>query len=240
MDDARRVAQMLGISENDQILVRNSDLEILELRVSGIFDNHVQNYVVVNPETVQIQWGEKPDIQMGCLLAASGSDAHEIGARLAEMDGVMTVTVNSDVEDNITKTLEALDLVVVTVVICAGLLAVIVLYNLTNINITERIREIATIKVLGFHSFKSAAYVFKENLVLSAAGSLLGLGFGILLLEFVMSQIKVDIVWMTARQAPMSYVWAFVITMLSACLVDFVFYFRLDKINMAEALKSVE
>lgn len=234
------VAEMLGIAKNDHILVRDSNLKTLNLRVSGIFDNNVQNYVVVSPRTVLDQWGEKPDVQMGCVLAADDAYTHEIGAMLAATNGVMSVTVNADMEENITKTLEALDLVVVTVVICAGLLAVIVLYNLTNINITERIREIATIKVLGFNAFESAAYVFKENLVLSAVGSLIGLGLGVFLLEFVMSQIKVDIVWMTARLNPVSYVWAFIITMLSACLVDFVFYFKLDKINMAEALKSVE
>ena len=120
------------------------------------------------------------------------------------------------------------------------LLAVIVLYNLTNININERIREIATIKVLGFNAKETAAYIFKENLSLSAIGSVLGLGLGYLLLLFVMSQIKIDIVWFKAIALPMSYVLAIARTMLSACIVDFVFYFKLDKINMAEALKSVE
>ena len=114
------------------------------------------------------------------------------------------------------------------------------LYNLTNINITERIREIATIKVLGFRATESAMYVFKENLLLSAMGAFFGLFGGFALLTFVMSQIKVDMVWFTARVTTMSFTWSVVITMLMACLVDFVLYFKLDKIDMAEALKSIE
>ena len=136
--------------------------------------------------------------------------------------------------------LQAMDLVVATVVICAGLLAVTVLYNLTNINITERLREIATIKVLGFRAWESAAYVFKENMLLSAMGACIGLLGGLGLLEFVMSKVRIDMVWFEVRIMPMSYVWAIVLTMLSACFVDFVLYFKLGKINMAEALKSVE
>ena len=136
--------------------------------------------------------------------------------------------------------MEALDLVVWIVVFCAGLLAAIVLYNLTNININERIREIATIKVLGFNASETGAYVFKENLSLSAIGSVLGLGLGYFLLLFVMSQIKINMVWFKALVTPVSYILSVVLTMLAAVIVDFVFYFKLDKINMAEALKSVE
>ena len=94
--------------------------------------------------------------------------------------------------------------------------------------------------MLGFNAWESAAYVFKENLLLSAMGSLVGLLGGYGLLVFVMSRIQVDMVWMPARLQPISYVWAVVLTMLSACIVDFVLYFKLEKINMAEALKSVE
>lgn len=131
-------------------------------------------------------------------------------------------------------------MVIVLIVFCAGLLAVTVLYNLTNININERIREIATIKVLGFNASETAMYVFKENLALSVMGAGLGLLFGRWLLDFVMSQIKIDFVWFQARILPPSFLWSVLLTLLTALLVNFVFYFRLEKINMAEALKSVE
>ena len=136
--------------------------------------------------------------------------------------------------------MSALDLVVIVVVLCAGVLAVIVLYNLTNININERIREIATIKVLGFNAGENSAYVFKENILLSVFGAGLGLIGGKFLLDFVISQIKIDMVWFTVLTEPVSYFWSIGLTLLSALVVNFVFYFRLDKINMAEALKSVE
>ena len=234
------VADVLGIQVNDRILVRDADMRVLDLVVTGLFDNKVYNYVVVSPETVASQWGSAPNIQMACVNASASADVHELGAKITDMNGVMSVTVNKDVENSVSKMLEALDLIVITVSICSALLAIIVLYNLTNINITERIREIATIKVLGFNSSETAAYVFKENLFLTVMGSFLGLVGGVFLLEYVMSKIQVDMVYISARLLPISDVWSFVITVLSACLVDFVLYFKLDKINMAEALKSVE
>ena len=140
----------------------------------------------------------------------------------------------------ISSMMDALDLVIILIVVSAGLLAVTVLYNLTNINIKERIREIATIKVLGFRASETGAYVFKENMILTVAGSLLGLVLGWLLLLFVIRQVKVDMVWFKATIEPLSYVLSVALTLVSSLVVDFIFYFKLDKINMAEALKSVE
>ncbi len=233
-------AEALGIREGDTITVRTSDLKSLELKVAGIFDNHVYNFAIVLPETVQAQWGQAPAYQMAYVTVDEGQDVHAAGAKIAGMEGVLNVTISEDLAEQVGSMLEAMDVIVLTVVVCAALLAVIVIYNLTNISITERMREIATIKVLGFHSHESAAYVFKENLLLTAMGAALGLVGGIFLLEFVMSQIKIDMVWFQSRLDLSSYVWAMLITMLSACAVDAVLYFKLEKINMAEALKSVE
>jgi putative ABC transport system permease protein len=233
-------AEKLGVSVGDTITLRNPDMKSLTLTVSGVYDNNVYNYAIVTPQTIQSQWGEAPELQMAFITVKDSQDVYYAGTRIGQYEGVMNVTINNELAQQVGSMLEALDLVVVTIVICAGMLAVTVLYNLTNINITERIREIATIKVLGFNSAESAAYVFKENLLLSAMGSVIGLFFGQLLLEFVMDKIKIDMVWFQARLVPMSYVWAIVLTMLSACMVDFLLYFKLEKINMAEALKSVE
>ncbi len=234
------VAEAMDIKTGDTILLRDSDMQTLELTVSGIYENHVYNYCIIRPETAQAQLGSTATEQMALVTVAEGQDVHELGARITELDDVMNVTVSEDVAATVGGMMDALDLVVVVIVFCAGLLAVIVLYNLTNININERIREIATVKVLGFNAGETAAYVFKENLALSAIGSLVGIVFGKLLLEFVMSQIKIDMVWFKALVEPQSYIWAIALTLLSAVVVDFIFYFKLDKINMAEALKSVE
>ncbi len=234
------VAAALDIEAGDQVSLRNVDMQELNVTVAGVYENHVYNYAIVRPETIASQWGEYPEEQMAFIQTPEGKSVHEVSALITGLDDVMNISVSEDLADMVGNMMEALDLVVVVIVFCAALLAVIVLYNLTNININERIREIATIKVLGFRAGETAAYIFKENLTLSAIGSVFGLGLGYLLLLFVMSQIKIDMVWFKALAKPLSYVISIVLTMVAACVVDFVFYFKLEKINMAEALKSVE
>ena len=234
------VAEAMGLKVGDTVSMRNADMQRLNVTISGIYENHVDNFAIIVPQTIESQWGYQPDEQMALVKVSEDRDVHTLSALITGMDSVMNVTVSEDLADMVSKMMEALDLVIVVVVFCAGLLAATVLYNLTNINITERIREIATIKVLGFNSSESAAYVFKENLSLTAIGSIFGIGLGYLLLQFVMSQIKIDMVWFKALVMPISYVLSVGLTMLAACIVDFIFYFKLEKINMAEALKSVE
>jgi putative ABC transport system permease protein len=234
------VAEILGVEIGDQVEMLDSDMRSLKLTVSGIYDNHVNNYAIVNLDTMASQWGAMPDVQMAFIRLQQEQDAHAVTAEISDLDAVMNVSVSKDLADMVSRMMKALDLVVWVIVVCAGLLAATVLYNLTNININERIREIATIKVLGFNASETGAYVFKENMSLTVAGSIFGLFLGRLLLAFVMSNIKIDFVWFKAIVEAPSYLWALVLTILSAILVDFVFYFKLDKINMAEALKSVE
>ncbi|MBQ7801639.1 MAG: FtsX-like permease family protein [Oscillospiraceae bacterium] len=234
------VAEAIGIDVGDRVTMRSTDMEELELTVSAIYDNNVYNYAVVVPQTIEAQWGETPDDQMALVHVAEGEKPHEVSALIAGLDDVMNVSVSEDLAGMVGNMMDALDLVVWVIVFCAGLLAVIVLYNLTNININERIREIATIKVLGFNASETAAYIFKENLSLTVIGTIVGLPLGYLLLKFVMSQIKIDFCWFQARVTPVSYVLAVVLTLLSALVVFFIFYHKLERINMAEALKSVE
>lgn len=233
-------AECAGVKVGDTITLHGPDLWTLELKVTGIFDNYVYNYAIVLPETLKEQWGYAPDPQMAMVNVQSGRDIYEVSAEISGREEVLNVSVSQDLENQVSGMMDAMNAIVVTVVICAGTLAVIVLYNLTNINITERLREIATLKVLGFYPMESASYVFKENLLLSGMGTLVGLLGGKLLLNFVMDQIKVNMVWFRPQVAALSFVLAVVLTMLSACLVDFLLYFKLGKINMTEALKSVE
>ena len=234
------VAEAMGIDVGDPVVLRNSDMQTLDLKVSGIYDNHVYNYSIVSPQTIAQQWGMPPEEQMAFVRAGEGQDVHLLAAELSDSPDVMNVSVSEDMADMVRNMMDALDLVVVVIVFCAGLLAVTVLYNLTNININERVREIATIKVLGFNASETASYVFKENMTLTVAGSLLGLLLGKLLLMFVMTQIKIDMVWFKTFIMSPSYFISIGLTLFAAVAVDFVFYFKLQKINMAEALKSVE
>lgn len=234
------MSDILGIKVGDKVVLRNPDMQSLEVTVSGIYENHVYNYAIVTPETIAEQWGEVPQQQMAVISVREGRNPSVAGVTANKQDGVANVTVSQELAEMVDSMMAALDLVVVVVVICAGILAVIVLYNLTNININERIREIATIKVLGFTAGETAQYVFKENLVLSVFGTLFGIPLGKLLLRFVVSQIKIDLIWIRPLLETPSLLLAVALTLLSAVAVDAVFYFRLDKINMAEALKSVE
>ena len=136
--------------------------------------------------------------------------------------------------------LTCVDYIVLLLIFSAGALAFVVIYNLTNINITERIREIATIKVLGFYPKETAGYVFGENLLLTAGGALLGLGLGKLLHAFVLSKINIDMISFNVRISPASFLISVLLTFVFSAAVDFFMYFKLQKINMAQSLKSIE
>ena len=233
-------SEMMNIKAGDTIQLRNLDLKTMELTVSGIYDNHISNYCIVSPETIEAQYGEIPKQEMAFVMVSEDVNVHTLAADISELMDVMNVSIAADMADMVKGMMDALDLVIVVVVVSAALLAITVLYNLTNININERLREIATIKVLGFRSSETGAYVFKENMTLTVVGALFGLLLGKLLLWFVMTQIRIDMVWFRSSIMPASYVWSILLTLIAAIAVDFVFYFKLQTINMAEALKSVE
>ena len=231
------VCETMGIGVGDTVILRNADMQELQVTVSGIYENYVQNFAVVSPETIASQWGEDPELQMALVKA---EDPQAVSTKIANMDGIMTVLLSRDNADAVGQMMGALDSVMWLVVLAAGMLAVVVLYNLINININERIREIATIKVLGFHSGETASYVFKENMVLSVIGSIAGLGLGKLLLEFVLLQVKVDTVWFQSKITFFSLAISVALTLVATLIVQFIFTFKIERINMAEALKSVE
>ncbi len=234
------IAEIMGVSVGDTITVRNADMKPMEVKVSGLYENHVYNYVVVSPETVRSQWEQEPAPQMAYLLVRNGVDVHDANGTVTAMDGVLSTQICEDTANMFNSMMDALALVIVVIIFCAGLLGAIVLYNLTNININERIREIATIKVLGFNAAETSAYVFKENILLTVLGVIFGLPLGLWFLDFVMEHIKIDMVWFKTNLTWPSYVWSVVLTLLCAAVVDFIFHKKLDRINMAEALKSVE
>ena len=234
------MAEILDIQIGDSVVLRNPDLQELRVTVSGIYENHIYNYALVTPETIRQQWGREPEMQTAYVRVQEGRNPDNAGAAASGLDGGSNVMVSQQIAESVDGMMSALDLVVVVVVLCAGALGVIVLYNLTNININERIREIATIKVLGFNARETGMYVFKENLVLSAFGVLAGIPMGKLLLEFVISQIKIEMIWIKPLLTMPSLLASVILTICSALVVDCLFYSSLDRINMAEALKSVE
>lgn len=167
----QKFAETLGIRVGDTVTLSNTDSGTLLLRVSGICENYVFSYAYVNLASFETQWGERPALKSAYVNAAEGEDIHNIGAKLANYDKTISVQVSDDMKTRFSSMLQSLDYVVLFVIACAGALAFVVLYNLTNINITERIREIATIKVLGFYPKECAAYIFRENYLLTVSAA---------------------------------------------------------------------
>ena len=234
------LAESLGVNVGDTVTLTIGKLGAMETVVSGLCDNYVFNYAYLSAQTYREHLYEDPDFSTLYVMAHEGADPYEEGAALLEDDDVGAVAVNEATRDRVDSMLSRLDYIVLVVVLCAAALAFIVLYNLTNINVTERVREIATIKVLGFYQNEVAAYVFREINILSILGSLAGLGMGKALHAFVMAQIRIDSMTFSSRIAPLSYLAAFVMTLLFTAVISLGMRPRLRRIDMAESLKSIE
>lgn len=235
-----KMAENMGIKVGDKVTLRDSDMNTLTVTVSALCENFVYNYIYINKETYAEQLGMEPEYKSAYAVVPEGVDIHEAAAAVSERSNVLAVSVTQDMRDRIGSMMESMNYIVALIIICAGSLAFIVLYNLTNINITERIREIATIKVLGFYAKETADYVFRENLVLTGMGAIVGLGLGKWLHWFVMYNINIDMVSFKTLIEPVSYLWSFVLTFVFAMFVNGLMFFKLEKINMAESLKSIE
>ena len=236
-----KLARKCGIRVGDTVTLRTEDGEKLKVKVAALSRNYIYNYVYISPETWKLDNGSDPVYKSIYIHASEGAQENrELSEKLLTCDVVSAVAVNADMLSQINKMMGSLDAVVLLVILCAGALAFIVIYNLTNINITERIREIATIKVLGFRPKETASYVFRENVVLTALGTIVGLGAGICLHRFVIANIDVDMVTFQPRVLPFSFVKSILLTFVFMVIVDVVMYLKLERINMAESLKSVE
>ena len=236
-----KLARKCGIRVGDTVTLRTEDGEKLKVKVTALSRNYIYNYVYISPETWKLDNGSDPVYKSIYIHAEEGAQENrELSEKLLACDIVSAVAVNADMLNQVNKMMGSLDAVVLLIILCAGALAFIVIYNLTNINITERIREIATIKVLGFRPKETASYVFRENVVLTALGTIVGLGAGICLHRFVMANIDVDMVAFQPRVLPFSFIKSILLTFVFMVIVDVVMYLKLERINMAESLKSVE
>lgn len=235
-----KIAENMGIKIGDNIILQDSERNSLSVKVTALCENFVNNYIYIDKETFKEQFGAEPEYKSAFALVKEGTDIHEAAAAISENKNVLAVSVIADMRERISNMMVSMNYIIALIILCAGSLAFIVLYNLTNINITERIREIATIKVLGFYARETADYVFRENLVLTAMGALVGLGLGKWLHWFVMYNIKIDLISFKTLITPASYLLSLLFTFLFSMLVNCFMYFKLEKINMAESLKSIE
>ena len=235
-----KVAENLGIGVGDEVVIRDNDMNRIRVKIAGLCENFVYNYIYMNQETYQDQIGVEPEYKSAYAIVTEGTDLHAAAARVSDSDNVLAVSVVQDMRDRISTMMQSMDYIVALIILCAGCLAFIVLYNLTNINITERIREIATIKVLGFYAKETADYVFRENLILTGLGAAVGLALGKLLHWFIMYNINIDMISFKNSIKPLSYGLSFLLTFVFAMFVNGIMFFKLEKINMAESLKSIE
>ena len=237
----KRYAEDLNLEKGDMVTFITDDYQKIRAKVSGVTENYIDNYAYIKCATWTSQTGHAPLCATLLVKSAEqGKYTEDQVKSLRKKNTVMNVSMSSDFRDRVDTMMKNLSTVILLLIFSAGLLAFIVLYNLTNINLTERIREIATIKVLGFYPRETAAYIFRENLFITAISAVMGSFLGKGLHRFVISKIKVDMVCFDSIINPLSYVYSIALTFLFGFLVMFIMFFKLRNINMTESLKSVE
>lgn len=235
-----KLAENLGIQIGDTVTLTDDEQNSFSVTVSGINQNFVFSYIFLHPDTCINRWKE-PEYKTAYLNCKENQqDIHLLSAELMDLEEVANVTVNQDVQERFENMMSSMNYIVIVIILCAAALAFIVLYNLTNINITERIREIATIKVLGFYKKETATYVFRENLILTAIGAGVGLLLGKVFHAFIMSCINIEMVAFDVRVEKISYLYSFLLTFLFAWFVNRFMTGKIDRISMTESLKSVD
>ena len=236
-----KLADTMGVKPGDRFILENTDDEQVEMTVTGITENYIRGFVYVGKEAWKEAWGEAADTD--AYLVKSPAEPEQEEAEITEIltyDGAAQAQFSSGVIETFDNMLNKIDYIVYVLIICAGLLAFVVLYNLTNINISERQKEIATIKVLGFHRNEVRAYIYRETVLLSIFGILAGLVMGFFLHRFVILTVEVSAIMFGRRILPMSYVYSAVITLIFTGLVCLAMSGRLRRISMVESLKSVD
>lgn len=235
-----KLAEMLSLKKGDQLTVKYDDTKSVQLTVSGIYWNYVSNYIYINGQTYEDDFGKTYDPTVAFLTAAKGTGVYKLSENLNKYDDIIAISVNKDIEKRVSDMMVSLNYIVILVIGCAGALAFIVLFNLGNINLTERVREIATIEVLGFYPREMGSYVFRENFILVLIGIVAGLPTGYVLHKFIMSRIVVDAVSFNEIIEPISYVFTVLTVIGFSVIVDLILRRKMRRINMAEALKSIE
>lgn len=235
-----KLAERYHIDVGDTISVNDSDLKGGEITVGGIFQNYFNHYILATPATYEDLFGEKAVWNEEFVNISRDADVHEVSAAIMKNDDVASVSVNADIRQSVAEMMSSLNYVVLLVIGCAAALAFVVIYNLNNINITERTREIATVKVLGFYREETKSYIFRENVVLTLLGSLLGLVLGCYLHAFIMSEINLDAISFDENVRVSSYVYSVIGTLLFNWLVNLFMSGKLENVQMAESLKSVD
>lgn len=237
-----KFAKALGVSAGDMITIKEDETAepVGDVRVAGVVENYLSSYIYMTPNIYKALYGETASLNAALIQVDPSADTNAVAEDLLDINGVTSVSMNATTQAQVNSMLGNLNVIIAVMILAAGLLAFIVLYNLNNINITERRRELATLKVLGFYPGELAAYVYRENVILTLFGTALGMGLGFVLHWFVMQTVETETVMFGAEMRFTSYLFAILLTIVFAVLVNALMYFRMKKIDMIESLKSVE
>ncbi len=234
-----KLAQKLNVKIGDTFTIKTADKTDQVVKIGDVVKNYAMHFVFMSPELFSELYGSNPNYNIAFLNIDENADHNKFKEKLVE-DNYLGVSFKDDNSENFYNSIDSLDSVVFLLVFCAGFLAVIVLYNLANINITERVREIATIKVLGFYDNETSAYIYRENIISTILGILVGLVLGKTLHYFVVITTEIDNVMFNRELIWWSCLFGAGLTILFSLAVNVVLHFKLKKIDMVESLKSVE
>lgn len=238
-----KLSERQHLKVGDSITVKNQDEAEASFTITDICENYVQHLLYISPAAYEEGFGVKPEMNsLLCRLPEDGPEGgtDALNTALLGCEDVAMTTSTEELSSSFNNSIQSINYIVVVLIISAGALAFVVVYNLTNINITERVKELATIKVLGFYESEVAAYVYRETAALTAIGTAAGLLLGVILHQFVIRTAEIDMVMFGRAIYAPSYLWAAVLTVLFSVLVNLVMYRKLTRISMVESMKAPE
>ena len=239
---SEKLGKLLNIQAGDTIQLKDADNRVIEATVEGLTENYVYHYVYMSDALYQSLFGEEPSINAlyGQLNDTTDEAEDSLSESLLQSDTVSSVSFNTAIRANFDDMISALNIVTVILILSAAALAFIVLFSLTNINIDERRRELATLKVLGFYDKETAMYLYRENIILTLMGIAAGLLMGVFLLRFVITTTEIDIVLFTRLTKWTNYAVSSLITLAFSLAVNLFMNRTIRRIDMVESMKSVE
>ena len=234
-----KLAKLMGVQAGDTFLLDGE--KRVEVRVADVTEHYIQHYIYMTDAYYAALFGipcENNLILADYPVEDPGAQALEL--ELVDLDGVTSLSRISDTRKTFASSLNSVNYAVILVIVCAAVLAFVVLYNLTNINITERMRELATLKVLGFYNGELSAYVYRENVILTVFGVAMGMVMGKLLHQWLILTVEIDLLMFGRVLSPYSYLYSVVLTVIFSLVVNLAAHWKLKKLDMVESLKSVE
>lgn len=238
---SEKTSDKLGVSVGDSIMIKDDDT-YLTFTITGITENYIYHYLYIAPEIYSDVSGNSTDTNSVLCICNKNGEAEKksISDSLLKCNNIGSVIFNEEYSTTFNGMIKTLNLVTVVLIVLAALLAFIVLYNLININITERRKELATIKVLGFYDREVSSYIFRETIILTVLGCILGLILGIFMHRLVITTIEVDMVMFGRTIAPLSYLFSALLTVMFSVIVELIMKPKMKAIDMVESLKSVD